>query len=161
MTDVLTKEQRSRCMAAIRSKGTRPEIVLGRLLRNAGYHYRANDKSLPGKPDAVFPRDKKVVFVHGCFWHRHNCKAGRSEPATRRAFWSLKFSSNKARDRRQTSELHTLGWGVLTVWQCQLKGARALPTLERIKAFLAAKKTRALLENNLAPVRAASQKRLR
>jgi DNA mismatch endonuclease, patch repair protein len=139
MTDVLTRKQRSRCMAAIRSRDTKPEIVLRQLLRSAGYRYRVNDPSLPGKPDIVFPRDKKVIFIHGCFWHRHNCKAGRSEPATRRAFWNRKLLSNKARDRRRISELRDLGWGVLTVWECQLKGARPIRTLERIRMFLAAK----------------------
>lgn len=136
MADVLTPKQRSRCMSAIRAKDTAPELLLRRLLRSAGYRYRVNDDSLPGKPDIVFPRRKKTIFVHGCFWHRHNCHSGRSVPSTRKTFWHNKLEENKKRGNRQVCELRRLGWDVLVVWQCQLKGPKAHRALARVVGFL-------------------------
>jgi DNA mismatch endonuclease (patch repair protein) len=138
MTDVLTRRQRSSCMAAIRARDTKPEIIVRKLLRSAGYRFRVNVASLPGKPDLVFPHDKKVIFVHGCFWHRHNCKSGRSEPATRNAFWRRKFAGNKLRDRKRISELRSMGWKALVLWQCQLGRRKANRSLARIRSFLSA-----------------------
>ena len=136
MADVLTSEQRSRCMSAIRDRDTAPELILRRLLHSLGYRYRVNDGHLPGKPDLVFPKRRKVIFVHGCFWHRHNCKSGRSLPSTRRQFWINKLQGNRRRDFRQASELRKKGWRVLNVWQCQLKRSKLEKTLRRVISFL-------------------------
>jgi DNA mismatch endonuclease (patch repair protein) len=136
MGDVLTPEQRSRCMSSIRGKNTTPEMLLRRLLRPLGLRYRLNDDSLPGKPDVVFPKKRKVIFVHGCFWHRHNCKSGRSVPSTRRVFWMNKLNENKKRDYRQVSELRKQGWKVLVVWQCQLKETNVNRTFLKVVTFL-------------------------
>ena len=138
MVDVLTPEQRSRCMSAIRGRNTVPELFLRRLLHSLGYRYRIHDSRLPGRPDVVFPKRRKAIFVHGCFWHRHNCKSGRSLPSTRRAFWTKKLQGNRKRDRRQALELAKSGWKVLTVWQCQLKKTKAENTLFRVIKFLGA-----------------------
>ena len=136
MVDVLTPEQRSRCMSAIHDRNTVPELFLRRLLHSLGYRYRIHDSRLPGRPDVVFPKRRKAIFVHGCFWHRHNCKSGRSLPSTRRAFWTKKLQGNRKRDRRQALELAKSGWKVLTVWQCQLKKTKAENTLSRVISFL-------------------------
>ncbi|PYV20692.1 MAG: very short patch repair endonuclease [Acidobacteria bacterium] len=138
MADVLTPEQRSRCMSAVRDRNTVPELFLRRLLHSLGYRYRIHDSRLPGKPDLVFPKRRKAIFVHGCFWHRHNCKSGRSLPSTRRAFWTKKLQGNQKRDRRQALKLRKSGWKVLTVWQCQLKETKAEDTLSRVISFLGA-----------------------
>jgi DNA mismatch endonuclease (patch repair protein) len=136
MTDILTPRQRFRCMSAIRAVGTAPERFLRRLLTGEGFRYRCNVDSLPGKPDFVFPARKKIIFMHGCFWHRHSCASGQSIPNTRRRFWSQKLEGNKNRDRRQISKLKRSGWRVLVVWQCQLKGAKVNRALARVLAFL-------------------------
>lgn len=129
-TDTLTAEQRARCMAAIRGRDTTPELVVRRLLTSLGYRYRLHVKDLPGRPDIVLSSRDTVILVHGCFWHRHSCPAGRPVPGTRTAFWVDKFECNVRRDRRTQRELRALGWRVLTVWECQTKHAR-LPALGR------------------------------
>ena len=96
--DVLSPEQRVRCMAAVRSINTYPELQVRRIVHRLGYRYRLHVRELPGRPDLVFPSRRKVIFVHGCFWHRHNCPAGRSFPATRQEFWLKKLSRNRERD---------------------------------------------------------------
>ena len=136
MADVLTPEQRSRCMSAIRDRNTAPELFLRSILHSLGYRYRINDSRLPGKPDLVFPRRRKVIFVHGCFWHRHNCKRGRTLPFTRRRFWATKLEENRMRDLRQISELRKDKWRVLVVWQCQLEKAVVPDTVVRVIRFL-------------------------
>lgn len=136
MTDVLTHEQRSRCMSAIRNKNTAPEVTLRNELYRLGYRYRVNYAALPGKPDLVFPKRRKVIFINGCFWHRHRCKAGLSVPSSRKAFWTAKLMENKRRDARQIRQLRGLGWHALVVWQCELKKSRLRRTLSRIAAFL-------------------------
>lgn len=136
MTDVLTLEQRSRCMSAIRNKNTSPEVALRSALHRLGYRYRVNCATLPGKPDLVFPGRRKVIFIHGCFWHRHRCKAGLSVPSTRKAFWTAKLMENKRRDARQIRQLKGLGWQPLVVWQCELKKSRLTRTLSRVATFL-------------------------
>ncbi len=105
MVDVLTKEQRSFNMSQIRDKNTKPEIIIRSMVHRMGFRFRLHDKSLPGKPDIVLPRHKKVIFVHGCFWHLHNCKYGRVKPATNADFWQAKRLSNKLRDKRNLAEL--------------------------------------------------------
>lgn len=124
--DVLTPEQRSRNMSRIRSTDTKPEKRVRSLLHGMGYRFRLHVKTLPGSPDIVLPKYRTVVFVHGCFWHRHaGCKYA-SVPATRREFWTAKFAENQARDRRVAELLRGEGWRVLIVWQCEL---RDMPTL--------------------------------
>lgn len=139
MADVLTPEQRSRCMSAIRGRNTAPELLLRRILHSLGYRYRINDSSLPGKPDLVFAGRRGVIFVHGCFWHRHNCKRGRSLPLTRRAFWATKLAENRKRDLRQASKLRKNKWKVFVVWQCQLEKGIVERTLLRVISFLDAR----------------------
>ena len=114
-------EQRSRNMSAIKSKNTKPEIAVRKLLHSMGYRFRLHRKDLPGSPDIVLPKYKTAIFVHGCFWHRHeNCKYA-TTPKTRSAFWESKFNENIRRDRTNQNNLIKLGWKVLVIWECDLK----------------------------------------
>lgn len=132
--DRLTPEHRSWLMSRVKGRDTTPERVVRSMLHKMGYRFRLNRKDLPGKPDIVFPSRKKIVFVHGCFWHAHGCRIGRP-PKTKRKFWNAKFVANRARDERNSEQLCALGWDVFVVWQCELKD---LPKLEtRIVDFLA------------------------
>lgn len=133
--DVHSREQRQRNMRAIRSRDTKPEMFVRRLVHSMGYRYRLHSRDLPGRPDLVFPARKKVLFVHGCFWHRHRCKYGRVVPATRRRFWVEKLEKNADRDRRVRRLLRALGWKSLTIWECQLEQTDRLT--DRIRSFLA------------------------
>jgi DNA mismatch endonuclease (patch repair protein) len=122
-------------MRRITAKNTEPEMVVRRLLHSLGYRYRLHAKDLPGKPDIVFLRRKKVIFVHGCFWHQHEgCRGGRA-PATRQGYWAPKLHRNIERDAENMSKLLAMGWDVCVVWECELKGENAL--LARIQGFLA------------------------
>lgn len=103
--DVLTPEQRQRCMSAIGGKNTKPEMIVRKLLYNLGYRYRIHYSNLPGKPDLAFPGKRKVIFIHGCFWHRHDCKKGKSLPSKNGEFWQKKLSDNAARDKKNINEL--------------------------------------------------------
>ena len=132
----LTKKQRSFCMSQIKGKGTKPEMVARSLVHRLGYRFRLHRKDLPGKPDLVLPRHKKVIFIHGCFWHMHSCKKGKSTPATNAAFWREKREGNKARDKKNIGALKKAGWGVLVVWECELKDMAKLR--RRILGFLSA-----------------------
>jgi len=115
-------EQRSRNMSAIKSKNTKPEIAVRRLLHSMGYRFRLHRKDLPGSPDIVLPKYKTVIFVHGCFWHRHeNCKYA-STPKTRKEFWEKKFRENINRDNLNQANLALKGWKIIIIWECQLKG---------------------------------------
>jgi len=120
-------------MAGIHSRHTKPELVVRRLVFSMGYRYRLHRKDLPGKPDLVFPSRKKVIFVHGCFWHLHGCTTYRL-PHSRRDYWLPKLEANKSRDAVHEEQLETMGWTVLTVWQCELRNPALLA--ERIKLFL-------------------------
>ena len=121
-------------MAAVRSEDTGPEMAIRKIVHRLGYRYRLHVRSLPGRPDLVFPARRKVVFVHGCFWHRHpKCRYATS-PGTHKEFWQRKFASNQARDRRATRELKRMDWAVLTVWACELKKPDRLT--ERLNDFL-------------------------
>ena len=124
--DVLTPEQRQRCMASISGKNTKPELIVRKLLYSLGYRYRLHSSSLPGKPDLVFPGKRKVIFIHGCFWHRHDCKKGNSMPSKNSDFWQKKLTNNASRDNRNISELKKLGWEVLVIWECQIKDLQLL-----------------------------------
>jgi DNA mismatch endonuclease (patch repair protein) len=124
--DVHTPEQRSRNMAAIRYKNTKPEIVVRKLLCDMGIRYRLHRSDLPGKPDIVMPGRKTAIFVHGCFFHLHKCRYGRVVPATNGEFWHTKRSGNAARDKRNARQLRKLGWNVLTIWECETRETEKL-----------------------------------
>jgi len=126
---------RSAIMRAVKSRDTIPEKILRELLSSAGFHYRVHNAALPGKPDIVFPRRRKAIFVHGCFWHGHSCKRGARIPKTNTAYWTAKIARNKKRDARARKELRAAGWKPLTIWECQMKSARALS--DRLERFLA------------------------
>jgi DNA mismatch endonuclease, patch repair protein len=134
MTDVLTPEQRKLNMSRIRSVNTRPEMIVRSLIHRMGYRYRLHVKSLPGKPDLVFKKRKKVIFVHGCFWHMHDCKFGNVKPKTNDLFWEKKRKGNVDRDLKNISDLHNEGWNVFIVWECWTKDHDDL--LKQLKSFL-------------------------
>jgi len=131
--DVLTPVQRRRNMAAIRHRDTKPELVVRSIIHRLGYRFRLRSK-LPGHPDIVLPRHRKVVLVHGCFWHTHDCKYGRVRPATRSEFWAKKRAQTVIRDLVVLKTLSLLGWDVLIVWECWLRTPGHAST--RIEAFL-------------------------
>ena len=114
-------EQRSRNMSAIKSKNTKPEIKVRKVLHSMGYRFRLHRKDLPGSPDIVLPKYKTVILVHGCFWHRHeNCKYA-STPKTRQEFWEAKFRENINRDKLNQENLSSKGWKIIIVWECEIK----------------------------------------
>lgn len=119
--DVHDKATRSKNMAAIRGKDTKPELVIRKGLHKAGFRYRLHDKKLPGKPDLVFPKYKTVLFIHGCFWHQHKGCRYAAVPKTNTKFWEQKFSGNIKRDKQHTETLEQQGWRVLVIWECELK----------------------------------------
>lgn len=121
MADVLTPQQRSFNMSRIRSRDTRPEMVVRSIVHRLGFRYRLHKKDLPGKPDLVLVRHRKIIDVHGCFFHMHNCPYGKVVPATNAEFWRTKRESNLNRDRRNVKLLKKGGWQVLVVWECQTK----------------------------------------
>lgn len=133
MPDPLTAEQRSALMAQIRSKNTKPEMLVRRLTHGLGYRYRLHAQNLPGKPDLVFRSRKKAIFVHGCFWHLHGCERY-SLPKTRTHFWLDKLETNRQRDRRNIRKLRAMGWSVMIIWECQTKDISRLT--KRIIKFL-------------------------
>ena len=120
-TDVFSKEKRSEIMRAVKSENTKPELQLRKALHRLGYRYRLNVKTLPGKPDIVFPKYRTVIFMHGCFWHGHNCKRGARIPKTNTDYWTEKVARNRLRDQKNAAALKKLGWRVVTIWECQLK----------------------------------------
>lgn len=132
--DTLTPSERSRRMARVKSKGTRPEMVVRRLLFSLGYRYRLHDRSLPGSPDIVFKRKKKAIFVHGCFWHRHDGCALARLPKSRLDFWIPKLEGNRERDARKLLQLKSLGWDAFVIWECELKDLNLLE--KKLNGFL-------------------------
>ena len=124
--DIVKPEIRSRMMAGIRGRDTRPELQIRSALHRRGFRFRLYRRDLPGKPDLVFPKYRAVILVHGCFWHGHDCHLFRW-PGTREEFWRNKITSNRERDRRQLAELLDAGWRVATIWECALKGRERLP----------------------------------
>lgn len=122
MTDVVDSETRSRMMSGIRGKDTRPELEIRRQLHKLGFRYKLHDKQLPGKPDIVLKKYQAVIFVHGCFWHRHNCHLFKW-PKTRPEFWKKKINRNYENDLKALNNLQTSGWRVCLVWECSIKGA--------------------------------------
>lgn len=125
-TDVFTAEQRSAVMRRVKGRDTSPELALRKLLTRLGYRYRLHHKDLPGKPDLALPGRKAAVFVHGCFWHGHDCKRGARQPKANADYWTAKIARNRARDARVQAELTAMGWRPLVVWECELKDAEAL-----------------------------------
>lgn len=120
MADIVDSKTRSRMMAGIKCKNTKPEILLRKALHARGYRFRLHNNKLPGKPDIVLPKYKTVIFVHGCFWHKHDCKYFKW-PNTRPEFWREKINGNVARDKKHTEELKKLEWNVKVVWECEVK----------------------------------------
>ncbi|WP_042371996.1 very short patch repair endonuclease [Bacteroides neonati] len=132
MADVLTKEQRHRNMAAIRGKGTKPEMLVRKFLFSHGFRYRLNHPRLPGHPDIVLRKYRTAIFVNGCFWHGHdNCRYFRL-PKTNIDFWQKKIERNKERDKKEQCQLATMGWHYITIWECQLKPKVRMQTLESL-----------------------------
>jgi DNA mismatch endonuclease (patch repair protein) len=119
--DHLSPEERSELMSRINATETEPEQLTRSLLHKAGYRFRKNVSDLPGTPDVVLPKYDTVIFVHGCYWHRHDCRKGRSIPTKNRGSWVEKFERNVERDAENEGKLKDLGWQVLTVWECELK----------------------------------------
>jgi DNA mismatch endonuclease (patch repair protein) len=131
MADTRTPAKRSQIMAAVRQRNTGPELILRRLLFNAGYRYRLHRRDLPGTPDLAFVTAKKAVFVHGCFWHGHGCRKGQL-PKSRQDYWGPKVRRNKERDVENVADLATRGWRSLIVWQCELREpTKVLKTISR------------------------------
>ncbi len=108
-------------MRAVKSKNTKPELIVRKLVYSLGYRYRLHRKDLPGQPDLVFGKMRKVIFVHGCFWHGHDCKRGARLPKENAEYWSKKITRNRERDAQHEAELNTAGWSYLIVWECELK----------------------------------------
>lgn len=134
MTDRLSPEQRSANMAKVRGKDTRPEMVVRRLLHKMGYRYRLHARDLPGRPDIVFRKRRKAIFVHGCFWHRHEGCPRATVPSTRQEFWTAKFQANVDRDACARLALEAAGWEVMVVWECDLRAQEQLA--ERLARFM-------------------------
>lgn len=135
--DIWDKNKRSECMSKIRSKNTKPELVLRKALFARGFRYRVNVPNLPGKPDIVLPKYKTIIFLHGCFWHRHEgCKYAYT-PKTNTKFWVDKITSNAERDKVNLQKLTVLGWNIVTVWECEIRHTHKhnlTPLIDRVEA---------------------------
>ena len=134
MADKITVQRRSYNMAQIRSKNTRPEIIVRRWLHGQGFRYRLHCNTLPGKPDIVLPRFRAVVLVNGCFWHGHEGHPCFKVPSTRTEWWQRKLGRNKARDWQHQRQLELEGWKVITLWECELRPARFPAAMDQLKA---------------------------
>ena len=118
--DTLSPKRRSQLMARVKAKNTAPELIVRRLAHRMGYRFRVHRRDIPGTPDIAFIARRKVINVHGCFWHGHNCALGQRLPKTRPEFWKAKFETNRKRDARVSGELVDAGWKQLVIWECQL-----------------------------------------
>lgn len=125
MGDIYSKWKRSEIMSQISGTETKPEILVRKYLFSKGFRFRKNDKRLPGRPDIVLPKYKTVIFIHGCFWHGHHCKAGKL-PETNKEFWENKINSNMERDKKNQHKLEKLGWKIIIAWQCKLKNKKVV-----------------------------------
>ena len=132
--DNLSKADRSRCMSRIRAKDTIPEMVVRRLVNGLGHRFRLHRQELPGCPDIVLPRHRKIIFVHGCFWHMHRCRYGRVVPKTNQQYWRRKREGNVERHRENVRELRRQEWKILVVWECWTKDLEKLE--QRVLRFL-------------------------
>jgi len=135
LTDTVSSEQRRWIMSRVKSANTAPELLVRSMVHRMGYRFRLHRRDLPGVPDLAFPRLKKVIFVHGCFWHGHDCPRGRRLPQTNAEYWTEKLRKNQARDSRNQARLEELGWEVLVLWECELKDLETLRS--KLEAFLA------------------------
>jgi DNA mismatch endonuclease (patch repair protein) len=133
-TDNLTPKQRSHCMSQIRSVNTLPELRVRSMIHRMGFRFRLHRRMLPGCPDIVLPKKKKVIFVHGCFWHMHKCKLGKVIPKTNLHYWDVKRRGNLHRDRKNVKALKSLGWKVLILWECWTK--KDVKLVNSLKEFL-------------------------
>ena len=145
--DTLSTEARSRLMSRIKGRDTKPELLVRSTAHRLGLRFRLHDKRLAGKPDLVLPKHRTVIFVHGCFWHGHDCPRGARTPKANREYWTAKVARNAARDARTAAELTAAGWRVETIWECELKDEAALE--RRLTALLA--------PNPLTPAKAGAQ----
>ena len=136
MVDTLTPAQRSERMARIRSGNTKPEVALRKELHRLGFRFRLHGRKLPGKPDIVLPKYKTVIFVHGCFWHRHEGCNVATTPKSNTDFWVDKFNRNASRDKRIAEELEQAGWRVLVAWECGLGKTRVATAAEAIARLI-------------------------
>ena len=132
MVDILSKKKRSQLMAKITGKETEPEILVRKYLFSKGFRFRKNDKRYPGTPDIVLPKYDTAIFVHGCFWHGHSCRAGRL-PSSNKKYWNAKIAENRARDKKKKRLLRKAGWKVIEIWQCKLRNKRIFSkTLDKV-----------------------------
>lgn len=131
--DTLSQEERSKRMSLVRAKDTKPEKRVRKLVYSMGYRYRLHVRDLPGCPDMVFRKKRKVIFVHGCFWHQHNCSRGKRMPKSRIEFWQGKLQGNKNRDNKIIRQLKADGWSFLVVWECQTVPSN----LDRLSSYIA------------------------
>ncbi len=134
MPDVFQPKERSRIMSRVRAEDTSPEKLVRSLIHRMGYRFRLHVKDLPGKPDIVLPRHKKVIFVHGCFWHQHEGCPHAARPASNTEYWNKKLDRNIIRDREHLQQLEYLGWSVLIVWECEMRDREQLS--ETLRRFL-------------------------
>lgn len=151
MADVLDKETRSKNMSRIKGKDTKPEVYIRKALHTRGFRYRLHRADLPGKPDIVFPKYKAVIAVNGCFWHKHRCHLFKW-PNTRRDFWEEKINRNTWRDSQNKQKLEALGWRVLTIWECSMKGKTRLKEdefIELVVNWLLTSKSSQEVEGNI------------
>jgi DNA mismatch endonuclease (patch repair protein) len=132
MVDTISKARRSEVMALVKSKNTKPEIVVRSFLHGSGFRFRLHDKRLPGKPDLVFPKYNVALFVHGCFWHGHQSCPHHRIPKSNVEFWENKISGNQARDQKHQEALKALGWRVIVVWECEIRKIEFLEALASI-----------------------------
>lgn len=132
--DIFDKAKRSEIMSRVRSSDTTPELKVRSVLHALGYRFRLHRRDLPGTPDIVLPSRSSIIFVHGCFWHRHKGCPDATTPSTRGLFWERKFSENTARDKRNVLALRKLGWKILIVWECELRDEKTL--IKKLKRFL-------------------------
>jgi DNA mismatch endonuclease (patch repair protein) len=134
MADKISREHRSRVMASVHSFNTAPEMVVRSLLHRMGFRFRVHRKDLPGRPDICLPKHRKIIFVHGCFWHGHTCVHGSRRPADNQEYWNNKLDGNIRRDEDSVRALRKQGWKTLILWECQLKSPKLM---ERLRRFLA------------------------
>lgn len=133
--DKISPEKRSWNMSQIKSRNTNPEMKLRKALHGMGFRYRLHNRKLPGSPDLVFSKYKAVIFVNGCFWHRHGCKHT-TTPSTRKDFWETKFKANTERDKKNIKELQNLGWRIMIVWECELNKTDNNSIVDNVEKFL-------------------------
>lgn len=134
MTDVFSRKKRSWIMSRVKGRDTGPELVVRSQIHRMGYRFRLCCRDLPGYPDIVLPHHRKVVFVHGCFWHSHRGCPRATKPASNRAFWRKKLRSNFTRDRKHMTQIRKLGWKALVVWECEVKQPKVL--MRKLRRFL-------------------------